>query len=124
MSETPPGSGLFPERIQTERLLLEPRTPAYVDTTRLYEICAGESVEQITQWLPWTPHDTPTTSLSFLERGRDGWADGETAAYVLRLREGEPGGEAGEIAGFGGLHIDWERRTGSLGVWLRKPFWG
>lgn len=117
-------SELFPERIRTERLLLEPRTPAYVDATRVYEICSGDGMERLTRWLPWSPHDAPRTSESFLERGRAGWADGETAAYVIRLREGEPGGDPGEIVGFGGLDVDWDRRAGYLGVWLREPFWG
>ena len=117
-------SELFPERIQTERLRLEPRTPAFVDTDRVYEICSGDGMERLTRWLPWSPHDDPATSKSFLERGRDMWADGEAGAYVLRLREGEPGGDPGEIAGFGGLHVDWDRQAGFLGVWLREPFWG
>ncbi|MEZ3143338.1 GNAT family N-acetyltransferase [Halobaculum sp. MBLA0143] len=115
---------MFPERIRTERLLLEPRTPAYVDATRVYEICSGDGMERLTRWLPWSPHDAPRTSESFLERGRAGWADGETAAYVIRLREGELGGDPGEIVGFGGLDVDWDRRAGYLGVWLREPFWG
>jgi len=31
---------------------------------------------------------------------------------------------AGEIAGFGGFSVDWEKRTAVLGTWLRKRFWG
>lgn len=124
MADGPPGPGLFPEQIRTERLLLEPRTPEYVDATRVYEICGDDGIERVTRWLPWSRHEAPTTSAAFLERGRQGWADGAAAAYVLRLREGEPGEDPSEIAGFGGLHVDWDRQAGFLGVWLREPFWG
>jgi len=68
------------------------------------------------------PHETKKETLEFLERGRERWEDNEAASYVIRPREGEDG--AGEIAGFGGFSVDWEKRTAVLGTWLRKRFWG
>jgi len=69
------------------------------------------------------PHETKKETLEFLERGRERWEDNEAASYVIRPREGEDDG-AGEIAGFGGFSVDWEKRTAVLGTWLRKRFWG
>ena len=46
----------------------------------------------------------------------------EGTDYVIRPKEGEEG--AGEIAGFGGLTLDWDTDSAELGTWLRKPFWG
>ncbi len=117
-------TSLFPRVIETERLRLEPRTREYVEPLRCYEVCstAVDGIEDVTRWLPWEPHDQPEVSAEFLDRGERYWESGEVAAYAIRPREGEPG--AGEIAGFGGLSCDWEHHRGSLGLWLRKPFWG
>lgn len=40
---------------------------------------------------------------------------------MIQPKEGEP--NAGEIAGSGGLILDWETKTGYPAIWLRKPFW-
>jgi len=114
---------VFPERIETERLRLDPRTPDAVDVHELYEICAADpGIEQVTEHVSWDPHGTPKETLEFLERGARKRSDAEAAAYVIRPREGEDG--AGEIAGCTGLGVDWDRDTGELGLWLRRRFWG
>ncbi|MFB6155440.1 MAG: GNAT family N-acetyltransferase [Haloferacaceae archaeon] len=119
-------TGLLPEVVVTPRLRLEPRVPANVDVYELYDVCAadgGEAMSEVTAYLPWSPHETIKETRDFLERGREMWEeDGDKADYVIRPREGEDG--AGEIAGFGGLTIAWDRKSAELGIWLRKPFWG
>lgn len=114
---------MFPERIETERLQFEPRTPEHVDYLEVYEHCsAGEEMEEVTEYVPWNPHQHPKETREFLERGAEMRADGDAADYAIRPRDGEPG--AGEFAGFSGLRIEWDLRRGELGIWLRKRFWG
>lgn len=115
---------MFPEVIETERLRLEPRTPEFVDPLTVYEHCkrGAPDIDEITEHLPWEPHPHPKESLEFLQRGEKAHADHEGADYVIRPRRGEDG--AGEVAGFGGLKLDWEKESAEIGVWLRKPFWG
>lgn len=114
---------LFPERIETPRLVLEPRDHDHVDLLECYRICsADEDIKEVTQYMPWNPHETIKETADFLDRGGDHWSEYTRAAYVVRPREGEP--DAGEIAGFSGLSCDWDRKTGNLGIWLRKHFWG
>lgn len=115
---------LFPERIETDRLVLEPLAPEYVDVLEFYRLVShhNPNIEEITEYLSWEPHGTPRETLDFLESRAEARRDGEDASYVVRTRDGEP--LAGEIAGAAGLHPDWERRTGTLGTWLRKPLWG
>ncbi|WP_224334903.1 GNAT family N-acetyltransferase [Haloprofundus halobius] len=116
-------SGLFPTVIETERLRLEPRTPEYVDVHELYRICSpSPEMDEVTRHLPWSPHDTPKETSEFLRRGRQHRENHETVDYVIRPRENEDG--AGEIAGFGGLNLQWDRRSAGLGLWLGKRFWG
>ena len=114
---------MFPQAIETERLRLEPRRPKNVDLDACYRICSSDpGIDEVTEYVTWDPHEHKKETLEFLERGRDRFEDGEAAGYVIRPREGEDG--AGEIAGFGGFDVDWERRTATLGIWLRKRFWG
>lgn len=114
---------LFPEVIETERLRLEAKHADSVDLRQVYEICADDDgIEAVTRWLPWEPHETIRETEQFLDGGAENWADGQSADYVVRPREGESG--AGEIAGFGGLYCDWERDRSALGLWLRRRFWG
>ncbi|KTG08468.1 GCN5 family acetyltransferase [Haloprofundus marisrubri] len=117
-------SDLFPTRIETERLRLEPRTPEYVDVHELYRICSSSSPEmdEVTRYLPWSPHETPKETYDFLRRGVAHRENHDTAGYVVRPRENEDG--AGDIAGFGGLNLQWDRRSAGLGFWLRPRFWG
>ena len=128
------GSDLFPERVETDRLVLEPLTPEYVDVLAFYRHASRHNphIEEITEYLTWEPHATPKETLEFLESRAEAWDAGEDASYVVRPKEGaensdDAGGDregADEIAGAAGLHPDWDRRTATLGTWLRKPFWG
>ena len=114
---------MFPETIETDRLRLEPRWPEHVDLDECYRICSSDpGIDEVTEHVTWDPHETKKETLEFLERGRERWEENEAASYVIRPREGEDG--AGEIAGFGGLSVDWEKRTAELGTWLRRRFWG
>ncbi|WP_132059465.1 GNAT family N-acetyltransferase [Halorussus amylolyticus] len=115
---------MFPERIETERLVFEPLTTENVDVLEFYEFCShhNPNIGEITEYLSWDPHETPKETEEFLELCEEAWNETEGASYLVRPKEGEDG--AGEIAGATGLDVNWDRRTGVLGAWLRKPFWG
>lgn len=116
------GLSLFPEQIETDRLLLERLCHDTVDVFEYYGYCShrGDAIDEVTRYLPWDPHETvqeTRTSIDTLERQ---WGDGERAEYVIRPKADEDG--AGVIAGAGGLLVDWEIRTGNPAIWLRKRF--
>ncbi|WP_418286214.1 GNAT family N-acetyltransferase [Halorubrum sp. DTA46] len=114
---------MFPETIETDRLRLEPRWPEHVDLGECYRICSSDpGIDEVTEHVTWEPHETIRETEEFLRRGRERWDDREAAEYVIRPRESEDG--ADEIAGFTGFDVDWETGTATLGVWLRKRFWG
>jgi RimJ/RimL family protein N-acetyltransferase len=115
---------MFPERIETDRLVLEAFTRENVDVLTLYRHSSHHNphIEEITKYITWDPHETPKESLDFLKSQEEARTEGEDATYVVRPKEGEDG--AGEFAGMAGLHPDWDRQTATLGTWLRKPFWG
>ncbi|ODR79607.1 GNAT family N-acetyltransferase [Haladaptatus sp. W1] len=115
---------MFPERIETDRLVLEAITHENVDVFELYQHTAHDAphIDEITEHLSWDPHATPKQTTEFIDWAEKNRNEATGAEYVIRPKDGEDG--AGEIAGTTGLNIDWKRRTGALGLWLRKPFWG
>lgn len=115
---------MLPEIVETERLRLEPRTPAYVDPLAVYEHCKTDAphIDEVTEHVPWSPHEHPKESLEFLERGEKMREDHDAADFVVRPKDGEDG--AGEIAGFTGVDFDWDTDSAELGCWFRKRFWG
>jgi RimJ/RimL family protein N-acetyltransferase len=116
-------ASLFPETIETERLRLERLSRETVDLQEFYRICSSDpGIEDVTEHVPWSPHETVKETRDFLAGAEKRWDAGEDAQYVIRPREGEDG--AGEIAGAAGLTLDWDREFGELGIWLRRRFWG
>jgi RimJ/RimL family protein N-acetyltransferase len=119
----PPQSTLFPETIETERLRIERLCHDTVDLPEYHRICsAGEAIDEVTEYLSWDPHESIRETREFVDMAENQWESSESAAYVLRPRDAEDG--AGDIAGGAGISFDWDREMGTLGVWLRKRFWG
>lgn len=115
---------MFPDRILTDRLRLDRHDDA-VDALTMYDHAGerrSETIAEECEWLSWAPHDHPKETADVLDSFREGWKERTNAAYAVFPREGEDG--AGEFAGNAGMGVDWDLRTGTLGIWLRKPFWG
>jgi RimJ/RimL family protein N-acetyltransferase len=115
-------SDLFPDRIETDRLVLEALRTETVDPLTYYEHASAEHADEVTIHLPWDPHDHPKESLEAIRDAEEAREAGEQAEYVVRPREGEEG--SGEFAGTTGIYPTWDRRTATFGVWLRPTFWG
>ncbi|SEP92132.1 GNAT family N-acetyltransferase [Natrinema salaciae] len=116
---------MFPDELETDRLRLERLCHETVDARELYECFArgyGEDLDEVFEHVPQTPYRTVMDAHEQIEDAETRWADRDGAEYVIRPRDGED--RAGELAGFTGLTCQWERRTGQLGLILRKPFWG
>ncbi|WP_247003819.1 GNAT family N-acetyltransferase [Halosolutus gelatinilyticus] len=116
---------MFPERIETDRLRLERLCHENADVFELYDCFAdrhGDGLDEVFEYVPQTPYQTVMDAREQIANAEERWAEREGAEYVVRPRAGEGG--AGELAGITGLTCQWERRTGQLGLILRKPFWG
>jgi RimJ/RimL family protein N-acetyltransferase len=119
----PNRSELFPETIETDRLRIDRLSHENVDLYEYYRICSSdEGIDEVTEFLSWDPHETVRETREFVDMVERQWENGESAAYLLRPRGTEDG--AGDIAGGAGMSFDWDRKSGTLGVWLRKRFWG
>ena len=115
---------LFPEMITTDRLRLERLCHETVDVFEYHALCSRQepAIEEVTEYLPWEPHETVKETHDYIDELESEWEAGTRAEYVIRPKEGAPG--AGEAVGAGGLLVDWETRTGRPAIWLRKAFWG
>ena len=121
-----PDNPLFPTTIETDRLRLEAltlETMEQADVLALYDRCSNDpDIERVTKYLSWDPHTTPRDTLEFLEDVTDRWTECGGGSYAIYPTDGEDG--AGEFAGDAGFGVDWDARTMTLGIWLRKRFWG
>jgi len=121
---TRPDGALFPRRLETARLELERLCHDTVNVFDCYERRSRHEpdIEAVTRYLPWDPHETPKETAKYVDELAEQWAAGERAEYLVRPTADEP--NAGAVAGSACLVVDWETRTGTPGIWLRKPFWG
>lgn len=115
-------TGLFPERIDTDRLALEALSTDAVNPLTYYEYVSSDRMDEVTAHLPNDPHEHPRKSLDELREAEEAFEAGEHARYVIRPKEGEDG--AGEFAGTTGIYPEWNRQTAAFGIWLRSEFWG
>jgi hypothetical protein len=123
--DTPAGAdGLFPHRLETDRLELERLCHDTVDIFECYRRRSRHEpdIEEVTAFLPWDPHETVGETADYVDELEQKWDDGVRAEYLLRPKPGEDG--AGEVAGSACLIVDWETRTATPGIWLRKRLWG
>ncbi|RQG96715.1 GNAT family N-acetyltransferase [Natrarchaeobius oligotrophus] len=113
----------FPELLATDRLVLERACRQNVAPLEFYRIrSSDDGVEAVTEYLPWGPDESPRETADLLDRFGREWKNGTVARYFVRPRATEP--DAGALAGVAKLEVDRIRETGSLGIWLRKRFWG
>ena len=114
---------MFPERIETERLVLERISHDSVDVFELHERYAeGDGTAEMFEYWDSAPHETVKETADFVDEAERLWADAEAGKYVIRPAEGEDG--AGTIAGTTRLCPDWETRSARLGILLDARFWG
>lgn len=114
---------LFPLEMESERLRYERLHPDDVDPFELYEYVriGAPNIEEVTEYVGWDPYHHVKEAFDWVEYCGDQFEAGENATYLLRTKDGE---NAGELAGLTELHPVWDRQLATLGLWLRKPFWG
>lgn len=126
----------FPPVLSTERLRLEQCCRANVSVAEFYRAASDRNphIEAVTEHLSWTPHESRRESRETLAHFEQAWADGEIATYAIRPKDTEPTPESlagslvdtddGVLAGTCALTCDWDADCATLGVWLRKEYWG
>ena len=72
------------------------------------------------RWLPWAhPSRSRTDTRRYIRQARIARSQGTAYEFIV-LRE-----PTEQVLGVMGLHrIDWSRRSGGLGYWIRRSAWG
>jgi ribosomal-protein-alanine N-acetyltransferase len=117
-------SDLFPDRIETERLRMEPLTRETLPVLEFYEHVrvGAPHIDEITEHVTWSPHETPKVTADFYDTIAEDRRAGDGETYLIRPKDGEEG--VGEFAGVTGIGVNWGTDSAELGTWLRKLFWG
>ncbi|MFE0555003.1 GNAT family N-acetyltransferase [Paenibacillus sp. NPDC058910] len=111
--ETNPILLSFPDRFETERLII--RAPEWGDGERINEAIL-ESVEELKPWLPFA-RNIPAVSESeaYVRKARLQFM--ERSDLVMHLLDKD----SLQLVGSSGLHrMNWEARTFEIGYWLRS----
>lgn len=115
---------MFPERIETERLILERISHESVDVFGLHEFYTdGNNTEEMFEYWDSDPHQTIKETNDYLDEAERLWEEAEGAKYVIRRKDGEDDGEHA-IIGTTGLYPDWDKRSANFGILLNKRYWG
>jgi ribosomal-protein-alanine N-acetyltransferase len=114
---------VFPVELESDRLRYEALRPESFDPYELYEHVHTDApaIDEITEYVTWDPYEHPQEAFEWVDRCGENFENDAKAAYVLRPKAGD---RAGEFAGVAGLNPEWNRRRATLGMWLRKSFWG
>lgn len=113
---------MFPAQIETDRLRLEQLTLDHLFDVYNHANEDAEAIDEITRYVTWSPHRSLKETHDMIVQQEKQWEDGNGATFVVRPKDDEE--NAGAFGGMTGIGIDWDCRTGELGLWLRKPLWG
>lgn len=111
---------LFPDRIETDRLVFERLDRECVDVFDLHEFVQREDwQDDATEHMPWFRFQTLDDVASFVESAEQQRAERETARYLLRSKP-----EDGELVGLTAFGPEWEKRRAGSGIVLAEEYWG
>lgn len=105
---------MFLECMETERLTLVQFCREHVETDVLYELF-GDEETAVFEYIPQRPFRTIKDAHDMIERAETSWEAGEMALYAVY---------SPDLAGYAALSVEWEQRSGAIGVVLGTPFWG
>ncbi len=111
---------LFPDRIETSRLVFERLRHGTVDPFELYEFVSRDDWQgDATEHMPWFRFQRVDQVEEFVDEAERQWDDWDAARYLLRSKD-----EGGDIVGTTAYSPDWESRRAGSGIVLAKQYWG
>lgn len=110
---------LFPNRIETNRLLFERVTHDTVDPFEVYEFVTRDDwQEEATEHMPWFRFERLNQVIEFVDSAEQQWANCETARYLLRVRE------TNNLIGTTAYGPEWDTCRAGSGIVLSPEYWG
>ena len=103
---------MFPESIETQRLLL--RKPLPKDADSIFQAYAQD--REVTRYLEWRPHASVGTTREFIANCQSQWASAKAFPYVITKKDN------GELLGM--IEIRPNGHRANFGFVLARPYWG
>lgn len=115
---------MFPETIETDSLALGRVSEETVDVFELYELYrqGAASTTGVFEYVPQDPYETVKDARDQITDAQEAWEERSAAPYAVFVTDVNDDEES--LAGISGLALEWERRTGTLGLILARPYWG
>ena len=111
---------LFPEQIETSRLMFERVSHENIDLFELYEFVNRDDWQgDATEHMPWFRFQRIDQVADFIDKAEQQWADYDGARYLLRSK-----GEEYNIVGTTAYGPEWETQRAGSGIVLAKQYWG
>lgn len=111
---------LFPERIETERLVFERVSHENTDPFELYEfVCRDDWRGDATEHMPWFRFQRLDHVADFIDQVKQQWADRDGARYLLRSKKHD-----GDLIGTTAYKPEWKQRRALSDIVLAKRYWG
>ncbi len=111
---------LFPRRIETDRLVLEPFDAEHVDPFEFYEFVRRDDWRgAATEHMPWFRLDSPDEVVAFVESAEQKREEREAARYLIRSKA-----EGGDVVGTTAYGPEWDTRRAGSGIVLAREYWG
>jgi ribosomal-protein-alanine N-acetyltransferase len=112
--------GLFPQRIETDRLLFERVCHDTVDPFEFYEFTMRDDWQEgATEHMPWFRFQRLDQVADFIDKAEQAWTERDVARYLLRSKE-----EDAAIIGTTGFGPEWDTRRAGSGIVLAQRYWG
>lgn len=110
---------MFPKYIRTKRLEFEP-VHQKMTPKELYKHCSDQNkhIDDITEHIMWDKHESILKSINILSNMRSDWVNGISPHYNISQKSDD------NFVGLTSIDIDYERKQGEIGLWLRKEYWG
>lgn len=104
--------------MSTDRLTFKKLCVHTIKPSELYKHVStnAENIDEITKKIHWNPHQNIKETEDFIKNIEHEWKNRETATYVIYYNN--------NFAGLTSLSLEWNKKRGTLGLWLKKSFWG
>lgn len=115
---------IFPEEIETERLILRRLCRDNYDIYEIHEHYEPDDSDQSSfADINVSPHTSIKETHELLVDAEEQWSAGDLASYILHLKS-SGSDEQGAIIGGTALNPDWDRRSATMGIRLDPQYWG
>lgn len=108
---------LFPERIETERLVLEAIARSDIPARKIYQVYSSDAYRDAMEYIPSTPHWSMDETSTFVQGSTESFENNEGAGYYIFEKDAETF-DASSVIGGAGFGVDWEIKKAELFIWL------